>query len=75
MASSFAGYQPLRLLVVRSLKDITYRTIPASQPHLKDSIRRHVLDNPADSLSLAAENMVLLLEHIAEHEAGHIEQF
>ncbi|GBL76772.1 hypothetical protein AVEN_52216-1 [Araneus ventricosus] len=75
MAFSLAGYHPLRLLVVRSLTDNTHRKRPASQPHLKDSIRRPVLDIPSDSLSLAAENMVLLLEHIAEHEAGHIEQF
>ncbi|GBM95766.1 hypothetical protein AVEN_182714-1 [Araneus ventricosus] len=57
------------------LKDNIYRKRPASLPDLKDSIRRHVLDIPADSLRSAVENMVLRLEHIVEHEGGHIEQF
>ncbi|GBM43352.1 hypothetical protein AVEN_166096-1 [Araneus ventricosus] len=57
------------------LKDNIYRKRPASLPDLKDSIRRHVLDIPAESLRSAVENMVLSLEHIVEHEGGHIEQF
>ncbi|GBM43349.1 hypothetical protein AVEN_166094-1 [Araneus ventricosus] len=57
------------------LKDNIYRKRPATLPDLKDSIRRHVLDIPAESLRLAVVNMVLRLEHIVEHEGGHIEQF
>ncbi|GBO43343.1 hypothetical protein AVEN_246820-1 [Araneus ventricosus] len=57
------------------LKDNIYRKRPASLPDLKDSIRRHVLDIPADSVCSAVENMVLRLEHIVEHEGGYIEQF
>ncbi|GBO27039.1 hypothetical protein AVEN_18024-1 [Araneus ventricosus] len=57
------------------LKDNIYPKRPAPLPDLKDSIRRHVLDTPADSLRSAVENMVLRLEHIVEHEGGHIEQF
>ncbi|GBL77713.1 hypothetical protein AVEN_152932-1 [Araneus ventricosus] len=57
------------------LKENIYRKRPESLPDLKDSIRRHVLDIPADSLRSAVENMVLRLEHIVEHEEEHIEQF
>ncbi|GBM01400.1 hypothetical protein AVEN_236219-1 [Araneus ventricosus] len=57
------------------LKDNIYRKRPASLPDLKDSIRHHVLDIPADSLRSAVENMAVRLEHIVEHERGHIEQF
>ncbi|GBN31555.1 hypothetical protein AVEN_252176-1 [Araneus ventricosus] len=56
------------------LKDNIYRKRPASLPDLKDSIRHHFLDIPADSLRATVENMVLRLEHIVEHEGGHIEQ-
>ena len=42
---------------------------------LKDNIQGHVLDIRADSLRSAVENTVLRLEHIVEHEGGHIEQF
>ncbi|GBM66694.1 hypothetical protein AVEN_249517-1 [Araneus ventricosus] len=52
------------------LKDNIYRKRPASVPDLKDSVRLHVLDIPADSLLSAVENMVLRLEHIVEHEGG-----
>ncbi|GBM02567.1 hypothetical protein AVEN_178497-1 [Araneus ventricosus] len=41
------------------LKDNIYRRRPASLPDLKDSIRRHFLDIPADSLRSAVKNMVL----------------
>ncbi|GBL82308.1 hypothetical protein AVEN_252474-1 [Araneus ventricosus] len=57
------------------LKDNIYRKRSASFPDLKDSIRRYVLDIPVDSLRSAVENMALRLEHIVEHEGGHIEQF
>ncbi|GBN55877.1 hypothetical protein AVEN_26396-1 [Araneus ventricosus] len=76
MTSSFARCHPLRLMIVGFLEGHNiYRKGPESLPDLKDSIRRHVLDIPADSLRSAVENMVLRLEHIVEHEGGHIEQF
>ncbi|GBL95531.1 hypothetical protein AVEN_54132-1 [Araneus ventricosus] len=53
------------------LKDNIYRKRPASLPELKNSIRRHVLDIPVDSLHSAVENMVLRLEHIVEHEGAY----
>ncbi|GBO38315.1 hypothetical protein AVEN_144811-1, partial [Araneus ventricosus] len=72
MISSFAGYHPLRRLIVGFPNgQYLYRRRPASLPDLKASIRRHVLDIPADSLRSVVENMVLRLEHIVEH----IEQF
>ncbi|GBN46718.1 hypothetical protein AVEN_149539-1 [Araneus ventricosus] len=77
MASSFAGYckAPCNFWLWGFLKDNIYRKRPASLPDLKDSIRRHVLDIPADSLRSVVENVVLRLEHIDEHEGEHIEQF
>ncbi|GBL77387.1 hypothetical protein AVEN_41801-1 [Araneus ventricosus] len=57
------------------LKYNIYGKRPASLPDPKDSIRRDVHDIPADSLRSAVENVVLRLEHIVEHEGGHIEQF
>ncbi|GBM13533.1 hypothetical protein AVEN_24561-1 [Araneus ventricosus] len=57
------------------LKDNIYPKRPAPLPDLKDSIRRHVLDTPSDSLRSAVEKMVLRLEHIVEDEGGHIGQF
>ncbi|GBN17719.1 hypothetical protein AVEN_221251-1 [Araneus ventricosus] len=41
------------------LKDNIHHKRPASLPHLRDSILRHVLDIPADSFHSAVENMVL----------------
>ncbi|GBN24501.1 hypothetical protein AVEN_120153-1 [Araneus ventricosus] len=75
MASSFGGYQPLRLLVVRFPEGhyLPYETSNSATSEGQHS--GHILAIPADSLSLAVENMVLRLEHIAEHEAGHIDKF
>ncbi|GBL83841.1 hypothetical protein AVEN_132714-1 [Araneus ventricosus] len=54
------------------LRDNIYRKRPASLPDLKDSIRRHVRDIPADSLRSAVENMVLRLEHIVEKSTKEV---
>ncbi|GFT45638.1 uncharacterized protein NPIL_362581 [Nephila pilipes] len=52
----------------------TYRERTASVWHLKGSIRRYVLNIPADSLWPAVENIILRLQHLVEHERYHIEQ-
>ena len=57
------------------LKVNIYSRRPVSVADLKDSIRHHVFDIWVDSLRSAVQNTVLRLEHIVDHEGGHIEQF
>ncbi|GFX36185.1 uncharacterized protein TNCV_2065261 [Trichonephila clavipes] len=51
-----------------NLKDNIYCQRPSTLPDLKESIRHHVLDIPADLLWSAIENMILCLQHIVEYE-------